>query len=187
MDKPSLRTHFKQLRERCSKTEQVMSSEAICQRIIQLPLYQQAKTIALYRAKGKEVLLDILWKDALRAGKCIAFPVIQHNALLFIPATATTIFKKNQFGIEEPVSPYPPALVLDNLDLVCCPLLAYDKQGHRLGYGGGFYDRSFQNHSHLQRLGVAFSFQEAPTIPRDPWDLPLHVIVTEKTTHWILP
>ncbi|MDR3473212.1 MAG: 5-formyltetrahydrofolate cyclo-ligase [Devosia sp.] len=66
-------------------------------------------------------------------------------------------------------------------DIVVMPLLAFDKVGTRLGYGGGYYDRTFAGMKKRPRLiGFAFSAQELPTIPREPHDLPLDAVVTEK-------
>jgi len=60
------------------------------------------------------------------------------------------------------------------------PLLAFDKKGFRLGYGGGFYDRTFSKHKNALRVGVAYSGQEVDEVPVGAYDLPLHYIVTER-------
>jgi 5-formyltetrahydrofolate cyclo-ligase len=71
------------------------------------------------------------------------------------------------------------------LDLVLTPLVAFDAQGHRLGMGGGFYDRSFAyllRHSRWLRprlIGLAYDFQRQTRLPHQPWDVPLHAIATD--------
>lgn len=64
-------------------------------------------------------------------------------------------------------------------DVLLIPLLAFDRQGHRLGYGGGYYDRTLSRLPQAFRLGCAFSAQEVAEVPRADTDLPLHAIATE--------
>jgi len=72
------------------------------------------------------------------------------------------------------------------LDLILLPLVAFDKSGHRLGMGGGYYDRTlaFLAHRRLWRkphlLGTAYQFQQLETLPTQPWDIPLDGIATEQ-------
>jgi 5-formyltetrahydrofolate cyclo-ligase len=64
-------------------------------------------------------------------------------------------------------------------DFILIPLLAFDFFGHRLGYGGGYYDRTLAERPHAFRLGCAFAAQEVADLPHDATDLPLHAIATE--------
>ncbi|AEI37849.1 MAG: 5-formyltetrahydrofolate cyclo-ligase [Zymomonas mobilis subsp. pomaceae] len=68
-------------------------------------------------------------------------------------------------------------------DIILTPLVGFDRSLRRLGRGGGYYDRSFQAYPDAIRIGIAWSIQEAPSIPVDPWDIPLHAVATEK--EWI--
>jgi 5-formyltetrahydrofolate cyclo-ligase len=70
-------------------------------------------------------------------------------------------------------------------DILLVPLIGFDRGGHRLGQGGGYYDRWFAGHPHAMRVGIAWSVQEVAEIPRESWDMPLHAIATEK--EWICP
>ena len=76
----------------------------------------------------------------------------------------------------------PPASCIDipsaDLDLVILPGLGWDGTGTRMGYGGGYYDRSFAN-SVAQRIQLAFALQEQPGLPRETHDLPMDGVVTE--------
>lgn len=63
------------------------------------------------------------------------------------------------------------------------PLLAFDRRGTRLGQGAGWYDHVLPQHPDAIRIGVGWSVQEMDELPRDPWDMPMHYIVTEK--EWI--
>ena len=65
-------------------------------------------------------------------------------------------------------------------DLIVTPLLGFDRTGGRIGHGAGHYDRAFAQFPGARRLGFAWSVQEERSIPRDPWDVPLHMIATER-------
>ncbi len=68
-------------------------------------------------------------------------------------------------------------------DIVITPLLAFDAHGYRMGYGGGFYDRTFEQISalkHVQAVGYAYSDQEVLLVPREETDFPLNAVITEK-------
>ena len=69
--------------------------------------------------------------------------------------------------------------------IIITPLVGFDRKGGRIGQGAGYYDRAFAALPGAVRIGYAWSVQELPAIPRDPWDVPLHAICTER--EWILP
>ena len=76
-------------------------------------------------------------------------------------------------------------ILAEDLDLVITPLLAFDAKGHRLGTGGGYYDRSFAFlYSNMKKkplmIGLAYSFQAAECLPTDPWDIALDGVITEE-------
>ncbi len=67
-----------------------------------------------------------------------------------------------------------------NPELLLCPMLGFDRRGGRLGYGGGHYDRYFDAHPTVIRIGIAWAVQEVDAVPRDSWDVPLDAILTEQ-------
>ena len=70
-------------------------------------------------------------------------------------------------------------------DIILTPLVGFDRAGNRLGQGAGHYDRAFAQHPQAWRVGIAWSVQEVDALTPDPWDVPLHAIVTE--AEWIEP
>jgi len=106
--------------------------------------------------------------------------------LRFAPINAQTRWGRNRFNILEPVGHWGQTLSAQQLDIILTPLVAFDRQGYRLGMGGGYYDRSLafrRTRKHWQRpllVGVAHSCQEYPALPHQPWDVPLDVIITEQ-------
>lgn len=72
-------------------------------------------------------------------------------------------------------------------DILLIPLLAFDRHGHRLGYGGGYYDRTLSRLPRALRIGCAFAAQEVAAVPCADTDLTMHAIATESALHRIAP
>ena len=111
----------------------------------------------------------------------ILLPVITRNKVMhFYEWEKNDILKINQFGMLEP------ARLLRNIipDIMLVPLLAYDSQNNRLGYGGGFYDQYLNKYLKTQNniltIGIAFSFQKYHKLPVSNNDVKLNYILTEK-------
>ena len=111
----------------------------------------------------------------------IFLPVVNENKTMhFYKWKKNDVLKINQFGMLEP------ALLSDHIvpDIMLVPLLAYDNQNNRLGYGGGFYDRYLnkylKTYNNILTIGIAFSFQKHHKIPVINNDVKLNYILTEK-------
>ena len=120
-------------------------------------------------------ILDLLEKKNFQ----VSLPVIKkHNQMNFYNWSSNDPLKINKFGIPEPVSSkiiYP--------DILLVPLVAYDSNLNRLGYGGGFYDRYIEKIEKIKKvikIGLAFSFQEISSIPINRYDKKLDFIITNK-------
>ena len=123
-------------------------------------------------------LIKILWAQ----GKQVYLPVLHPfnpNHLLFLRYLPDTPMLKNKFGIWEPKLNVQNVLPLDELDILFTPLVAFDKQGNRLGMGGGFYDRTLQNWQNTSFIpvGLAHQCQQVEQLPTEVWDVPLHQIL----------
>jgi len=109
------------------------------------------------------------------------------NAILdFIHIHPKTVLSKNRFGILEP-SPSLVSFSPQCLDIVLVPLVAFDEEGHRLGMGGGFYDKtfSFRKDKAVPRLiGLAYSIQKGKHLPQSLFDITLDEVITEKE-RWV--
>jgi 5-formyltetrahydrofolate cyclo-ligase len=119
-------------------------------------------------------------------GKVCYLPVITpRQSLWFAPYAEGDPLALNRFGIPEPARPGLSLVGARALDLILTPLVAFDDQGHRLGMGGGFYDRTLsflrQRHAwHKPRLlGVAHELQRISALTAEPWDVPLDGVATD--------
>jgi len=110
-------------------------------------------------------------------GHRLALPCIvaAHAALVFRAWNAGDSLHPNTYGIAEPLAHAAEVVP----DAVLVPLLAFDASGHRLGYGGGYYDRTFERLPRMRLIGIAYSGQEMPAVPREAHDHRLDLIVTE--------
>ncbi|MCH9756813.1 MAG: 5-formyltetrahydrofolate cyclo-ligase [Gammaproteobacteria bacterium] len=188
-DKMTIRHTMLAKRASLAKKMKLEASKALCARIESLPLYQDAKKIALYQAIDGEIDLHPLWLLAETAGKTCYMPVItpDNKTLLFLPTTLKTPQKSNLFQILEPDLPHTSAISLNELDLMIMPLVAFNTHGTRLGRGAGYYDRTLANEKPACLLGAAYEFQRHASLLAEPWDIPLTGVVTEKNTYWSTP
>ena len=145
----------------------------------QLALYRDARIISAYMPIRTEVSPLATMTILHGQGKRICVPVIQGDALplLFREWTPETVMVDGPFGALVPAAG---EFLLP--DILVTPLLAFDEQCYRLGYGGGFYDRSFEQlggQKEIVGLGFAYSAQQVPQVPRNETDHQLDAIVTE--------
>lgn len=152
-----------------------------------LSIFMAARRVAIFSANDGEI--DLAPATRYHAGKCYYLPVVPppgRRRMRFARVGPDTAFRANRYGILEPDVPARLLATAHELDLVLAPLVAYDRGGGRLGMGGGYYDATFaflasRSCWHRPKLvGVAFSFQEVAHIDRDPWDIPLSAVVTER-------
>lgn len=184
--KNAIRNSYRKVRNFLPKAFQIKASRQISATISSLDFYQKAKKIGLYFSAFSEVDVDSLWLDAMALGKNCYFPVSCANkTLLFLPGEKTTPYRSNRFNILEPALPLSMAIPLTQLDILFIPLVSFDATGTRLGMGGGFYDKTLQTNNKPLLVGLAYAFQQSPTLPRDAWDVPLDRIVTEESILWI--
>ncbi|MGD8911680.1 MAG: 5-formyltetrahydrofolate cyclo-ligase [Candidatus Thiodiazotropha sp.] len=150
--------------------------------------FRHSRRIAFYIAVRGEMDPAPLLQRALRAGKSVFLPILRERpsrGLWFAPFTTCSGFSTNRYGIQEPTYNHSKLVMPWSLDLVFVPLVAFDKEGHRLGMGGGYYDRTFAfktKHSHLKGpklIGLAHDFQLQSQLPVMPWDIPLDAVITE--------
>jgi 5-formyltetrahydrofolate cyclo-ligase len=151
----------------------------------------RARRIAVYLATGSELdtapLIDALQRSdrklyAPRLGRTFH----GSQSMRLVQLRPGTPLRRNRHGISEPCGK-PPEINPTQLDVILLPLLGYDGEGHRLGMGGGYYDRLLEHPRCFRRplrIGYAYALQQVPRIPHEPWDQKLDGVITERGMTW---
>ena len=177
-----LRQQIRKTRANLTALQQQQAEDSITQQALALIEARNAQHIALYVSFDGEISTEKLIKTLWAQDKHVYLPVLHPfnpNHLLFLRYLPDTPMLKNKFGIWEPKLNVQNVLPLDELDILFTPLVAFDKQGNRLGMGGGFYDRTLQNwrNSSFIPVGLAHQCQQVEQLPTEVWDVPLHQIL----------
>jgi 5-formyltetrahydrofolate cyclo-ligase len=140
-------------------------------------------TIASYVPMPGEADPSPLARAAVERGCAIALPHVTRRSepMRFLAWDSEADLISGPYGLQQPHHESP---VLAP-DIILTPLVAFDSRLNRLGQGAGYYDRAFAQFPDAWRIGVAWSMQQVESLPADPWDVPLHAVVTEKD--WITP
>jgi 5-formyltetrahydrofolate cyclo-ligase len=177
--KQGLREEYSAKRDALGAAERHLFSQAVAQNLEALPVWRAGAKIGFYASFRSEVeTLDLLAR-ALKAGKRAALPVTRREkgALEFHWVEDLAALKAGTYGILEPPAGKPADP--EELDLILVPGLAFDPEGRRLGYGAGYYDRTLGGSKAL-KVGLAFDFQVAASLPGQPHDVSMDLVVTEK-------
>lgn len=134
--------------------------------------FWKRESFFVYSSFRTEVSTAQLMKELTAAGKRVCLPRIVGKEMLAVLYTGELVL--NRFGIMEP-----PSGEDEPCDVVIAPLLAVDREGFRLGYGGGFYDRYFASHPSALRVGLCYEGQLTERLPREQTDMPLFAAITE--------
>ncbi len=177
-----LRQQIRKTRANLTALQQQQAEDSITQQALAFIEERNAQHIALYISFDGEISTEKLIKTLWAQGKQVYLPVLHPfnpNHLLFLRYLPDTPMLKNKFSIWEPKLNVQNVLPLDELDILFTPLVAFDKQGNRLGMGGGFYDRTLQNwqNSSFIPVGLAHQCQQVEQLPTEVWDVPLHQIL----------
>lgn len=181
--KQAIRTRKRLQRRQLTHDEQLDLAQKITNRLSQQVFFKQAQHIGLYLPFDGEVSTLPLLKQALLLHKSCYTPILANTCLQFIKIDSQTPMTKNRFGILEPCYPMMKVMPAPLLDVVLVPLVAFDKNCHRLGMGAGFYDITFAFRRKSVTpllIGLAYDFQKIFSVPRNKLDLKLDGVVSEK-------
>lgn len=182
----SLRSQMRAWRQALTTTQQQDAAIHLDRIVAHSDLFRRSRHIAFYIGNDGELDPYFLLQRAWAMGKVCYLPVITpRRSLWFAPYSKDASLALNRFGIPEPAQSGLTLASARILDLILMPLVAFDDQGHRLGMGAGFYDRtlSFLRYRHAWRkpqlLGIAHEYQRVPALPTEPWDIPLDGVATD--------
>lgn len=150
-------------------------SRILAQKFIASDAYRKADTIYGYLPYNQEVRTVPMLEQALRDGKKVAVPKVIGEEMKFIYLLDLSRVAPGYAGIPEPVDDGP---VADDLKaLVLMPGLAFDPKGHRIGYGGGFYDRFLAAEPDHPTLALCYDFQMLPALETEAFDVPVDIVL----------
>lgn len=175
MDKKVLRKKIRE--QKCAMTpEQIeAASRKLTEQFLALEAYRQAKTLYGYLPYNQEVRTVPILVQALADGKRVAVPKIYDDEMRFIYLTDLNQVETGYAGIPEPIADEPVAD--DPTALVLMPGLAFDREGHRIGYGGGFYDKFLHTEPNHPTVALCYAFQMAEELPTEEFDVPVDCVL----------
>jgi 5-formyltetrahydrofolate cyclo-ligase len=159
-----------------------LSSRLIQSQALRLPPYLAAKAVALYSPIENEVDTAAILADALERKKQVLYPRIgDEDRPCFFEISSPRELCPGRFGILEPAgAKYASLALLENL-IIFVPGVAFDLRGHRLGRGGGWYDRLLKSlKSQALFVGLAYEFQLVERVATAKWDQDVHYVITEE-------
>lgn len=175
--KPYLRKYFISLRRNLTKQEKGVQEVIINNQLIEfLQHHREWTKIGIYVAKDDEVNLKLLIRYCQKSDIDLFLPRVHDQHLHYYAFESNSSLEFNSdLNIYEPLINSTDCSC--RLDVVITPLVAFDNNNSRLGYGTGCFDRFFKNYENLLKIGVGFACQECPSLPTDKWDVPLNLII----------
>ena len=175
MDKKELRRAIRERKRAMTEEEIVSRSARLGELFAQSEAYRNAATIYGYLPYNQEVRTVPMLEQAIRDGKKVAVPKVYGDIMKFIYLEDLTQVEKGYAGIPEPIADEPVAY--DETALVLMPGLAFDPQGHRIGYGGGFYDKFLAAEPDHPTLALCYEFQMLPQLDTEEHDIPVNTVL----------
>ena len=180
MNKKTVREECLQIRNNLSEKWRCNADYSIAKRLFESAVFEQCKTVLCYVSRPDEIDTRLIIEGALSLGKTVAVPrtISTEHRMEFIKIGGLHELKQGNFGIFEPLENVEKIQQGDNHTLCIIPALCTDKNGHRLGYGGGYYDRFLSNFPG-ESVVLVYSFLSETELPIETHDIPAGWIVTE--------
>lgn len=178
--KQELRKEFLNKRNSLSDIDRRYFSKNITSHLLKLNLIKEAQSVHSFISYHSEVDTHKFIQSCLLHRKKVYSPkVVSKTDLIHYQINNLKDCLASIHGILEPNSDNCP-LMLESPDVILVPGLAFDLSGNRLGYGGGYYDKFLSQFPNTSKIGVFFSCQQHPSLPTEPHDIQLDLIITEK-------
>lgn len=181
LDKPSLRKSAVQLLERFSENEKLQIEKQFLNHLLASELWVNAKTIGITISRGFEWNTKPVIENGWQAGKTICVPKCHPSVkkLTFHHLTDFDHLEVEFYNLLEPNPLKAQQVKKSSIDLLIVPGLLFDKQGYRIGFGGGYYDRFLVDFPN-ETLSFVHSSQLINEIPSEPFDVPVKHVLTEQ-------
>lgn len=175
MTKNELRSQIRILKRAMTEEQIAEKSKKLADLLLNSACYRNAKTIYGYVSYNQEVRTLPILEQALQDSKKVALAKCYADELRFIQVSDLSGLFKSTCGIPEPIADEPEGD--DETALVLMPGLAFDAQGHRVGYGKGYYDKFLAREPHHPTVALCFDFQLLDAIEHDSYDVPVDLVL----------
>lgn len=173
MDKKELRKKYTKVRADVEDKEG--KDRLIRENLRELDIYKKAKSVFVFISYKSEVDTRGIIEDILADGKKLLVPLVKGKEMIAVEVKGIDDLEPNKMGILEPKS----GDEVTDVDLTITPGLAFDKNGYRLGYGGGYYDKFFAKVDTI-RMGIGYSDQYVESLVHEDYDKALEYLLTEE-------
>ena len=173
--KRKLRKEILEKRNGLSFEDAEIKSNIILEKLKKDKDYIKAKTVMFYVSKGREVQTHGIIKEAMKTKKIIV-PKVTDKGLICCELKDFDNMEFSCYGVMEPKDEI--TCDVSNIDLIIVPGIAFDKRGHRIGYGMGYYDNLLKN-AKCKKIALAYDFQLIEKIPNDEWDIELDKVISD--------
>ena len=175
IEKARLRKQLLDARDALSLDFIKITSKQIQDNLRKIDFFRSAQNIGAYYSIGSEVQTKDILQEILNAGKQLALPRVVKNDLVFKKITSFSDLEQGNFSVMEPKEK---CESVKNLDVIIVPAIAITRDGYRLGYGFGYFDR-FLHGKKLKTISLSYAKQIIKSFPRDDHDIKINCIVTE--------
>ena len=175
MDKKELRRQIREMKRAMTPEQIEQASRRLGELFLDTPQYKNAKTIYGYLPYNQEVRTVPMLEQALKDGKKVAVPKCYGDEMKFIYLEDLTQVELGYCNIPEPIADGPVAE--DETALVLMPGMAFTKNGDRMGYGGGFYDKFLAKEPNHPTVALCYSFQMVESLPTAEYDIPVDCVL----------
>ena len=174
----ALRSVVEQKRRIMTKEQVAEQSALIMAQLEEMSAFREAKVVLLYYPIHNEVdLRPLLTK--YKGQKIFLLPVTHRHSMEVRPYDGEDMMQKGRMGVPEPQTP----TYKGSIDLILVPGVVFDQHRHRIGRGGGYYDKFLRSHLHAKKIGVCYSFQlKKHTIPHTWRDHKMDRVITPQQT-----
>ena len=175
MDKKALRREIRDKKRAMTLEEIDRRSARLGELFVATEAYRQAKTVYGYLPYNQEVRTVPILERAIKDGKKVAVPKVYGDMMRFIYLDDLSQVEKSDMGIPEPIADSPVAE--DKTALVLMPGIAFDEIGHRIGYGGGYYDKFLAAEPDHPTVALCYDFQMFAHLDTEEFDVPVDLVL----------
>jgi len=181
IEKARLRKQLLDARDNLSLDFIKIASNRIRDNLRKIDFYRKATSIGVYYSIGSEVQTHDLLQEFFNQGKEFALPRVDRNDLVFKKISGLEDLELGNFGVMEPKEK---CETVKNVDVVLVPAIALTREGYRLGYGFGFYDR-YLHGKKSKKIGMTYAKQVLRSFPYDDHDVKMDCVVTEDAVIYV--